>query len=180
MLTIDEKPPAFASRAVGIIEGRIVLDPINGEKSITIVTPDGAEIPGVVHEKAAQAIVGNPLLLAVPIRALVYPRTVKSRLKVIVIELEEAGDDRSRQNDFFLIQGYNIGSRVPEMSQLAIRPNKRSKHQFEKFWLSLYGHLTNNQRCVYRAKVLRRGRKLFIVESDPILPQCQPKRNVFH
>lgn len=180
MLTINEQPPAFASRAVGILEGRIVLDPINGEKAITLVTPDGAEIPGVVHEKAAQAIVENPLLLAVPIRALVYPRTVRNRLKVIVVDLEEAGEDRSKQNDFFLIQGFNIGSRVPEISQLGIRPNKRSKHQFEKFWLSLYGHLTNNERCVYRVKALRKGRKLFIVESDPILPQCQPKRKAFH
>ena len=156
-----------------------MLDPINGEKAIKLATHDGAEIPGVVHERSAQAIVENPLLLAVPIRALVYPRTEKSRLKVIIVDLEEAGEDRSKQNDFFLIQGYNIGSRVPDMSQLAIRPNKRSKHQFEKFWLSLYGHLTNNERCVYRVKALRKGRKLFIVESDPILPQCQPKRKAF-
>ena len=180
MLTIDENPPAFASRAVGILEGRIVLNPINGEKSIVFHTSDGEEIPGGVQDKAAKAILENPLLLTIPVRALVYPRTRRSRLEAIIVDIEEAGNDVSKQKDFFLVQGFNIGSRASGMSQLAVRPNKRSKHQFEKFWLSMYGHLREDMKCVYRTKVLRRGRKLFIVESDPILPKCRVPEKIFH
>ena len=178
MFTLNEKPPAFAARAVGILEGRLSLTPSNGERSITLSTPDGGEIPGVVHGRAADSIIENPLLLAVPVRALVYPRTHKSRLEIIAVDIEEAGTEVSKENDFFLIQGMNIGSRLPDMAQISIRPNRRSKHQFKKFWLSLYGHLVENQRCVYKLKALRKGRKLFILESEPILPpsKCSPKR----
>lgn len=179
MLTINENPPAFASRAVGILEGRIGLNPINGVKSILFYTPDGAEIPAGVQDKAAKAIIENPLVLTVPVRALVYPRTRQSRLEVIVIDIEEAGDEVSEQKDLFLIQGFNIGSKARGISQLAIRANKRSKHQFEKFWLSMYGHLREDMKCVYRTKVLRKGRKLFIIKSDPILPKFRVPEKIF-
>ena len=177
MLTINEKPPAFCSRAIGIMEGMIRLDPISGERSFILVTSDGAEIPGIVHGKAAEAIINNPMLLAVRARILAYPRTEKNKLKLIAVDVEEAGDDVSRQSDFFLIQGFNLGSRSEGMSQIGIRPNKRSKHQFAKFWLTLHGHLTDEMRCVYQLKALRKGRKLFILESDPILPKkCMPSK----
>ena len=179
MLTINDNPPAFCSRAIGILEGMIRLDPINGERSFVLTTSDGAEIPGIVHGKAAESILENPMLLAVKTRVLAYPRTEKNKLKLIAVDVEEAGDTTSRQSDFFLIQGFNLGTRTLGMSQIGIRPNKRSKHQFEKFWITLHGHLKDEMRCVYQLKALRKGRKLFIVESDPILPKkCMPpKRN---
>lgn len=179
MLTLDTKAPPFASRAIGILEGHLRLDPINGEKSIVLITDDGAEIPGIVHGKAADAIINDPTLLAVRVRMLAYPRTEKNRLKLIAVDLEEAGDSVSKQADFFLIQGFNLGSRSKGMSQIGIRPNKRSKHQFERFWITLHGHLKDEIRCVYQLKALRKGRKLFIMESDPILPErCKSsKRN---
>jgi hypothetical protein len=179
MLEINGNPPAFASRAVGILEGQLRLDPVQGERSILLITDDGAEIPGVVHGRAAQRIIEDPSLLGIRVRALVYPRTERNKLKILIVDIEPASiGDRSSQVDLFLIQGFNLGTRNPAMSQIGIRPNKRSKHQFERFWLSLYGHLKDEQRCVYKIRALRRGRKLFIIESDPILPeQCSPKRN---
>ena len=177
MFTIDSNPPAFASRAVGILEGHIKLDPTRGEKAIILVTPDEAEIPGNVHGQAAEAIIHNPLLLAVPVRVIAYPRTRKNFLEILVVNVEEAGKTPSHEKDFFLIQGWNLGSRVRGMSQIAIRPNKKTRHHFEKFWLSLHGHLKENMKCVYQLRALRKGRKLFIVESAPILPpQCTPQK----
>jgi hypothetical protein len=179
MIEINDNPPDFASRAIGILEGQLRLDPAQGERSLILITDDGAEIPGVVHGKAAQRIIEDPTLLAVRVRALVYPRTERNKLKIIIVDIEAANlADRSSQVDLFLIQGFNLGTRNPAMSQIGIRANKRSKHQFERFWLSLYGHLKSERRCVYKIKALRRGRKLFIIESDPILPdQCSPKRS---
>lgn len=177
MIKLDTRPPAFASRAIGILEGHITLNPLEGERSFILTTADDAEIPGVVHGKAAEAIIADPSLLAKRTRMLVYPRTERNRLKLIAVDLEDAGDVKSSQSDRFLIQGFNIGSRVRGVSQIGIRPNKRSKHQFEKFWLSLYGHLTDEKRCVYQLKAIRKGRKLFILESDPILPKpCQQQK----
>ena len=171
MLCIDTHPPAFCSRAVGILEGRLQLNPTEGEKSFVLLTDDGASIPGGVHGRAAEAIISNPMLLATTVRILVYPRTTKNFLEVIAVDIEEVGSTSSKQKDMFLIQGFNLGTRSPGKSQIGIRPNKRSKHQFEKFWLTLFGHLTQDMRCVYQLKALRKGRKLFILESDPILPK---------
>ena len=180
MFKIIDKPPAFASRAVGILEGQLHLYPLGGERSIVLKTADGTEIPGVAHERVVQAILKDPRLLFVPVRLLVYPRTEKNRLKIIGVDIEAKGDETSEQNDLFLIQGFNIGCRNQNMAQLGIRPNKRSKHQFEKFWLTMFGELTDNEKCVYRVKVERKGRKLYIIESDPILPQkCLPKKSLF-
>lgn len=175
MLTINTKPPAFVSRAIGILEGRLTLDPARTEKAVTLTTRDGAVIPGGVHGKAMNAIIENPMLLAVDVRVLVYPRTVKSKLEIIVVDIEEKGDETSELNDLFLIQGMNRGSKFRHLSRVGIRSNRGSKHTIEKFWLSLFGKLTNNERCVYSIKALRKGRKLFILKSEPILPnnKCQ-------
>lgn len=173
MITLDTNPPAFASRAVGILEGQIQLDPIRGEKAIVLITDDGAEIPGAVHGQAANAIIENPVLLATRVRVLTYPRTRKNFLEILVVTVEAAGPQPSSDKDIFLIQGLNLGTRSRGKSQIGIRPNKRTRHRFERFWLTLYGHLNENMRCVYQLKALRKGRKLFIVESVPILPhQC--------
>lgn len=171
MLTINEKPPAFVSRAVGILEGRLTLDPSRTEKAVTLTTADGAVIPGGVHGKAMNAIIENPLLLTVDVRVLVYPRTVKSRLEIIVVDIEEKGQHSSELKDQFLIQGMNIGSKVDFLSKISIRSNRGSKHKFEKFWLNLFGKLNQDQRCVYSVRALRKGRKLFIIKSEPILPK---------
>ena len=175
MITIDTRPPNFCSRAVGILEGMIVLKPVMGLKAFALVTDDGAEIPGGVHGRAAEAIFENPLLLTVRTRLLVYPRTTKNILEILAVDIEPAGDEVSKQNDMFLIQGFNVGTRSPGKSQIGIRPNKRSKHQFKKFWLTLHGHLNDELRCVYQLKALRKGRKLFIVESSPVIPKAELK-----
>ena len=171
MITIDTVPPNFCSRAVGILEGKIVLNPSAGQKAFLLVTDDGAEIPGGVHGKAAEAIFENPLLLTMRTRLLVYPRTTKNLLEILAVDIEPAGEVVSKQNDMFLIQGFNVGTRNPGKSQIGIRPNKRSKHQFKKFWITLHGHLTEDLRCVYQLKALRKGRKLFILESSPVVPK---------
>ena len=171
MITINTRPPAFCARAVGILEGHLLLNPAGGEKAFKLIDDDGTEIPGIVHERAAKAIVENPMLLAVRVRLLVYPRTSANVLELIAIDIEEAGDEVSKQKDFFLIQGYNVGTRSPGKSQIAIRPNRHAKHQFKKFWLTLHGHLNDDLPCVYQLKALRKGRKLFILESSPIQPK---------
>ena len=177
MITIDTNPPPFASRAVGILEGRIRLDPIRGEKAVVLITDDEAEIPGMVHGQAANAIIENPMLLASRVRVLSYPRTRKNFLEILVVDVEEAGPRPSADKDFFLIQGLNLGSRSRGKAQIGIRPNKRTRHHFERFWLTLHGHLKENMKCVYQLRALRKGRKLFIVESAPILPQqCTPQK----
>ncbi len=175
MLTIDTRPPVFCARAVGILEGQLVLNPAGGEKAFKLVTDDGAEVPGIVHGKAAKAIIENPLLLGVRVRLLAYPRTSSNILELIAVDIEAAGDEVSKQKDMFLIQGYNVGTRSPGKSQIGIRPNRNSKHQFKKFWLTLHGHLNEDIRCVYQLKALRKGRKLFILESSPIQPKKSPK-----
>ncbi len=172
MISINTNPPNFCSRAVGVLEGTIVLNPSGGEKAFVLVTDDGAEIPGGVHGKAAEAIFSNPLLLTMKTRLLVYPRTTKNYLEILAVDIEPAGDVSSKQKDMFLIQGFNVGTRAPGKSQIGIRPNKRSKHQFKKFWITLHGHLNGDLRCVYQLKALRKGRKLFILESNPIVPKA--------
>lgn len=175
MLKLNTNPPAFASRAIGIMEGMIALDFQRGPLAVTLTTADGAIIPGVVHTEAAATILENPQLFSVRCRVLVYPRTEQSKLKIIVVKIEEAGEVIAKESDLFLIQGFNLGSRNPKMSQIGIRPNKRSKHSFDKFWLSLNGHLNEDQRCVYDVRAVRRGTRLFIISSDPILPKrCKP------
>ena len=178
MLTIDEKPPGFASRAIGILEGKISLDLQNGDKAIILTTDDGAEVPGVAQGRAAERIIEDPTLLFQRVRLLVYPRTERSLLKFITVDLELAPEgEKSKQADLFLIQGFNIGKKGKSKSQIAIRPNRRSKHVFEKFWLNLTGHLTEDLACVYQVKAIRKGRKLFIIQSDPQLPKgCSPPK----
>ncbi len=175
MLSINEKPPGFACRAIGILEGRIKLDLATGHKSIILVTADGTEIPGVAQGRAAERILENPSLLFERVRLLVYPRTEKRLLKFITVDLELAPEgEKSSQADLFLIQGMNI-TQQPSRPQISIRPNKKSKHTFERFWLNLFGHLNENLNCVYQVRTIRKGRKLFIIQSDPQLPKgCIP------
>lgn len=178
MFKINEKPPGFASRAIGILEGKITLDLQNGCKSIVLTTDDGAEIPGVAQGRAAERIIEDPSLLFQRVRLLVYPRTERSLLKFITVDVELAPEgEKSKQSDVFLIQGFNIGKRSNSRAQIAIRPNKRSKHTFEKFWINLQGHLTEDLPCVYQVKAIRKGRKLFIIQSEPQLPKgCTPPK----
>lgn len=171
MITLDTHPPNFCSRAVGILEGTVVLNPKGGDKAFLLVMDDGTEIPGGVHGRAAEAIFENPLLLTMRTRLLVYPRTTKNLLEILAVDIEPAGDKVSKENDMFLVQGFNLGSRNPSRSQIGIRPNKNSKHQFKSFWVTLHGHLKENLKCVYQLKALRKGRKLFILESHPIVPK---------
>lgn len=170
MLTINEKPPAFASRAVGLIEGRLALHPADGPNAITITTDDGAVIPGSAQSRPIEMILADPSLLGERVRCLVYPRTEKTLLRVQIVSLELAAE-RSPQSDLFLIQGWNLGSRRDNLAQVGIRPNRKSKHQFERFWISLHGRLTDNLKCVYQVRAIRKGRRLFIIQSDPQLPR---------
>lgn len=179
MLSINDRPPAFASRAVGIVEGRLVLTPVNGENTAELHTDDGTVIPCFVQTKARQTIIGDMTMLSSKVRCLAYPRTRRTLLELAIVDLELVTDGQvSPQNNVFLIQGMNIGSRRAGYSQIGIRPNQKSHHKFERFWLTLKGHLTDNLNVVYQVKAVRRGRRLFIIESDPQLPkQCSPKRN---
>jgi hypothetical protein len=178
MLTINERPPAFASRAVGIVEGRLALTPANGENTAELHTDDGTAIPCFVQTKARQTIMADMTMLTSKVRCLAYPRTRRTLLELAIVDVELVAEgERSPQNDLFLIQGMNIGSRRPGYSQIGIRPNQKSHHKFERFWLTLKGHLTDNLNVVYQVRAVRKGRRLFIVESDPQLPkQCSPKR----
>lgn len=178
-MQITTKPPSYAARAVGILEGHLRPVPAQGPLAVIITTADGTEIPGVVHKRAKERIVEDPSLMGRKLRFLIYPRTHRNLLEAIVVDLEEIEDESqpSVEADTFLIQGINIGSRLKGQVQIGIRPNRKSPHQFERFWLTLYGHLIQDQKCVYRVKAIRRGRRLYIVESDPQLPDpCKPKR----
>lgn len=176
MFTLNEKPPAFASRAIGILEGVLALDPAAGPAAIRIITEDGAEIRGSVQRRAIAKVLEDPTVLGRRSRFLVYPRTERNLLKVQVIDIEPA-PQRSPEADHFLVQGWNLGTRKANQAQIGIRPNKKSKHQFERFWISLYGHLKEDLKCVYQVKAIRRGSRLYIIASDPQLPkECSPHR----
>jgi hypothetical protein len=178
MISLDHNPPDFVSRAVGVVAGRLRPDPVNGVQAVILTTEDGTEIPGVIQKQAAKKIMDNPALMVETLECLAYPRTERRLLKLIIVDLEPTElSTWNKDRDIFLIQGMNIGSRLNNVVQLAIRPNRNSTNQFERFWICLNGHLTDDQRVVYKVKALRKGRKLFIVESAPqVQKRCSPHR----
>ena len=109
----------------------------NGDRRILLNVDDGKKIGGVVQGKAKTKILDDPSLLFKRVRLLVYPRTERGILKFQTVDIEEVEEGSvCEQTDLFLIQGFNIGSNNNSVNKIAVRPNKKSKHNFEGFWLS--------------------------------------------
>jgi hypothetical protein len=175
-LTTEVSP--YASRAVGLLRGRIVPAPNEGPRNFNLFVKesDGNEtiIPGIMFDQAQRMIIENPSLLMGEADVLCYPRTVGKELHIQAFELSPSNGKYHPDQDIFLISGMNLGSRYPGRVKIGIRPNrtkKQQKQQFERFWLHLHGFVEGNHRCFYHLRTLRKGSRLYIVESTPRLPE---------
>ena len=169
-LITDVNP--HASRAVGILRGRIVPDLARAPRGFNLVIQEEDErttsIPGVLLDGALDQIQGDPLLLTATVDVLCYPRTVKKDLTIQVLSIAKSKGRYHPDQDFFIIVGTRINTRKEGMIKLAIRPNrtkKKTSHKFERFWLELYGFLNDDDMGVHIVKAVRKGVRLFITES---------------
>lgn len=174
MISIDRSQPSFVARAVGVLTGRIRPEP-DGH-SATIITRDDQQIPAVIGDGARRSLLDDPSLFGEELDLLCWPKTRKKDLEVIVIALDRAATTNP-DRDKFLIQGMNIGSKGHRVARIGIKPNtsdRKNTSNFDRFWLSLHGVLTDDTRnVVYRIIAKRIGQRLFILESEP---QIRPKK----
>ena len=169
-LITDVNP--HASRAVGILRGRLVPDMERQPRGFTLVITEQeghtTEIPGVMLDGALNRIQEDPRLLGSEIDLICFPRTVKKNLTIQAYDITRAKGRFNPDQDFFVIVGKRINSRRDGVVKLAIRPNrtkKKTSHNFERFWLELYGYLEGDLQGAYIVKVIRRGCRLFVTES---------------
>lgn len=180
-LNADVSP--FAARAVGILRGRILPDPAKGARSfnLEITERDGRKnlIPGVMLNSAQRDIIASPLLMVSEVDILCYPRTIGRDLSIQAVAIEKATGRFHPDADFFLISGINLGCRSEGEVKIGVRPNrtkKEQKHHFERFWIRLYGYLKGDLQAFYHLKAVRKGTRLFIVDSNPRLPKQADNR----
>ena len=169
-LITDVNP--HASRAVGILRGRLVPDLERQPRGFTFVITEReghtTEIPGVMLDGALNRIQEDPRLMGCEVDLICFPRTVKKNLTIQAYDITKAKGRYNPDQDFFVIVGSRINSRREGVVKLAIRPNRTKKkvsHNFEKFWLELYGYLEGDLQCAYIVKAIRRGSRLFVTES---------------
>lgn len=161
-----------ASRAVGILRGKIIPDPTRAPRGfhLSIEEEEGHTtlIPGVLLDRALNEIQSDPMLIAKKVDVLCFPRTVKKDLTIQVLSITESKGRYHPEQDFFIIVGTRIQSRRDGVVKLAIRPNRTKKttsHNFERFWLELYGYLKGDEMGAYIVKAVRKGCRLFVTES---------------
>lgn len=173
VITIDRSAPSFVARAVGVLTGTLRPSP-DGSSGI-LITRDQIEIPITIHERALAKLIADPTLFTEEVDCLVWPRTNAMELRAIVINLETAAKNNP-DRDHFLIQGISLRSRqFTRTSKIGIKPNtsdRKNTSRFERFWISLHGYLAEGLlNTVYQVKALRKGSRLFIVESCPHIRQ---------
>jgi hypothetical protein len=163
-----------ASRAVGILRGRLLPDLERMPRGFILeITEESGvvnRIPGVMLNQARDQITADPTLIGGMVDILCYPRTVKKDLTIQAVQITPATGRFNPDQDFFWITGTRMKTRAEGMVKLGIRPNrtkKQTSHHFEKFWLELYGHLQDDSEGVFLVKAVRRGNRLFVVESSP-------------
>lgn len=173
MIKIDRSHPSFVAKAVGILTG--TLTPSPDGRSGLITTRDGNKIPATLHNRAITTLQHDPSLFASELDLLVWPRTCPYDLEVIIVNLDVAATTNP-DRDVFLIQGMALRSTThSKIVKIGIQNNssdRKNTSTFEKFWLSLHGHLTDGLiRTVYQIETVRKGNRLFIIKSVPHIRQ---------
>ena len=173
MITIDRSTPSFVARAVGVLTGTI--RPSADGRSGTLITRDQIEIPITIHDRAISTLMADPTLFTKELDCLVWPRTSSMELRAIVIAIEAAAKNNP-DRDQFVIQGISLRSRqLTRTSKIGIRPNtsdRSNTSRFERFWINLHGYLTDGiLNTIYQIKAVRKGSRLFIIESAPHIKQ---------
>ena len=174
-LRITHQQNPHASRAIGLLRGRLLPDlermprgfilEIKEENSETVT-----RLPGLLLNQARDQVFENPALMGQMVDLLVYPRTIKKDLIVQALQIAPATGRFNPDQDFFYVTGTRMRIRTEGMVKLAIRPNrtkKEIKHSFEPFWIEAYGFLEEDKDGAYLTKMVRRGNRLFVVESKP-------------
>jgi hypothetical protein len=164
-----------ASRAIGILRGRFLPDLERMPRGFIVEIIEEQDksvtrIPGVLLNQARDQFMKNPALMGQMVDLMVYPRTVKKALTIQAVQIAPATGRFNPDQDFFYVTGTRMQIRTEGMVKLAIRPNrskKQMKHNFEPFWIEAYGHLNGEKEGAYLTKMVRRGNRLFVVESQP-------------
>jgi len=169
VITIDRTQPTFVAKAIGVLTGRITPSPDGSTGTLT--TRDGVDIPITILDRAIAELMADPTVFASEVDCLVWPRTRGMDLEALVIKIEPAVK-HNPDRDLFLIQGISLRSRrFGNTSKIGIRVNtsdRNNQSNFDRFWLSLHGYLTDGLvNTVYQVKARRKGRRLFIMESAP-------------
>jgi hypothetical protein len=172
MITIDRRHPTFVAKAVGVLTGQLIPKP-DGRTATILCVDSGTQvmIPATLHDRAIEQLMADPSLFGKKLDLLVWPRTCPHDLEVIVITLEAAVPNNP-DRDHFLIQGMALRMKPnSKMVKIGIRNNSSDRNntsRFERFWLSLHGHLRGNHvNTIYQVKAVRKGSRLFIIDSSP-------------
>lgn len=173
MISIERRHPSFVAKAVGVLTGKLVPSP-NGRTG-TIVTRDNIHIPASLHDRAISLLRDDPTLFTAELDLLVWPRTCPYDVEVIVVTLAKS-EVNNPDRDHFLIQGISLRNRPnSKISKIGIRNNTSDRNNtsnFSRFWLNLHGHLREQMvNTVYQVKAVRKGQRLFIIESNPHIKQ---------
>jgi hypothetical protein len=174
-LRVSQDLSVHASRAIGVLRGRLLPDLERMPRGFILeITEEHGDkvtrLPGLLQNQARDQIFENPTLMGAMVDVLCYPRTIKKNLTIQAVQIAPAEGRFNPDQDFFYVTGTRMRIRTEGMVKLAIRPNrtkKAIKHSFEPFWIEAYGHLEGDLDAVYLTKMVRRGNRLFVVESKP-------------